>query len=248
MLLFEARHGSLLAVIDATSITAIRTAAVSAVATRALAREDAGDLAILGSGVQARTHLEAMRCVRKIRRVRVASRSLANAKAFAERESARGGVPVEAAASVHEAVEGADLICTTTSAREPILRGDWIAPGAHVNAVGVQHPDGARARHGGGRLLPPVHGPARVARERRRRFRDREAGGRHRRPPHRRRDRRGADREGPRPRLARRDHALQVARPRDRRRRLRPPHLREGDEGTGPGRFLAFGGSRHEGD
>ena len=140
VLLFEARHGSLLAVIDATSITAIRTAAVSAVATRALAREDAGDLAILGSGVQARTHLEAMRCVRKIRRVRVASRSLSNAVAFAERESARGGVPVEAAASVHEAVEGADLICTTTSAREPILRGDWIAPGAHVNAVGSSIP------------------------------------------------------------------------------------------------------------
>jgi ornithine cyclodeaminase len=140
VLLFEAKHGSLLAIIDATSITAIRTAAVSAVATRALAREDAGDLAILGSGVQARTHLEAMRCVRKIRRVRVASRSLPNAKAFAHRESGRGGVTVEAVASVHEAVEGADLICTTTSAREPILRGDWIAPGAHVNAVGSSIP------------------------------------------------------------------------------------------------------------
>jgi ornithine cyclodeaminase len=140
VLLFEAKHGSLLAVIDATSITAIRTAAVSAVATRALAREDAGDLAILGSGVQARTHLEAMRCVRTIRRVRVASRSLSNAQAFARRESPRGGVAVEAVASVHEAVEGADLICTTTSAREPILRGDWIAPGAHVNAVGSSVP------------------------------------------------------------------------------------------------------------
>ena len=140
VLLFEAKHGRLLAVIDATSVTAIRTAAVSAVATRALARADAGDLAILGSGVQARTHLEAMRCVRKIRRVRVASRSLSNARAFAERESARGGTTVEAVASAHEAVEGADLICTTTSSREPILLGDWIAPGAHVNAVGSSVP------------------------------------------------------------------------------------------------------------
>jgi ornithine cyclodeaminase len=140
VLLFEAEHGRLLAVIDATSITGIRTAAVSGVATRALAREDAGDLALLGSGVQARTHLEAMRCVRKIRRVRVASKSLANAKAFAEKESKRHGIAVEAVATVREAVEGADLICTATSAREPILPGEWIAPGAHVNAVGSSVP------------------------------------------------------------------------------------------------------------
>ncbi len=140
VLLFEAEHGSLLAVIDATSITAIRTAAVSGVATRALAREDAGDLAILGSGVQARTHLEAMRCVRKIRRVRVASKSFGNAKTFAERESKRQGIAIEAVATMREAVEGADLICTTTSAREPILQGDWIAPGAHINAVGSSIP------------------------------------------------------------------------------------------------------------
>jgi ornithine cyclodeaminase len=140
VLLFEAGHGSLLAVIDATSITAIRTAAVSGVATRALAREDAGELAILGSGVQARTHLEAMRCVRKIRRVRVASRNLENARAFAAREARRHGIPVEAVPTVREAVEGADLICTTTASRDPILRGEWIAPGAHVNAVGASIP------------------------------------------------------------------------------------------------------------
>lgn len=140
VLLFEAEHGGLLAVIDATSITAIRTAAVSAVATRALAREEAGDLALLGSGVQARTHLEAMRCVRRIRRVRVASKSLGNAKAFAERESKRQGIAIEAVATVREAVEGADLICTATSARQPILRGEWIAPGAHLNAVGSSVP------------------------------------------------------------------------------------------------------------
>ncbi|HTO89189.1 MAG TPA: ornithine cyclodeaminase family protein [Thermoanaerobaculia bacterium] len=140
VLLFEAEHGRLLAVIDATSITAIRTAAVSAVATRALAREEAGDLAILGAGVQARTHLEAMRGVRRIRRVRVASRRLESAQAFARRESKRQGIAIEAVASPREAVLGADLICTTTSAREPILAGDWIAPGAHVNAVGSSIP------------------------------------------------------------------------------------------------------------
>ncbi len=140
VLLFETRHGSLLAVIDATSITAIRTAAVSAVATRALARDDAADLTILGSGVQARTHLEAMLCVRGIRRVRVASRSLENARTFAARESRRHGVPVEAVDTVREAVAGADLICTTTASRDPILKGEWITPGAHINAVGASIP------------------------------------------------------------------------------------------------------------
>jgi len=95
VLLFEAEHGRLLAVIDATSITAIRTAAVSGVATRLLAREDAGDLALVGSGVQARTHLEAMLAVRPIRRVRVASKDLARARRFADRESKRLRIEIE---------------------------------------------------------------------------------------------------------------------------------------------------------
>ena len=136
VLLFEAEHGALRAIIDATSITAIRTAAVSGVATRALAREDAGDLALLGSGVQARTHLEAMGCVRKLRRVRVWSRNAENARRFAARERERRGVTIAAVPTAAEAVAGADLICTTTSAREPILQRAWIAPGAHINAVG----------------------------------------------------------------------------------------------------------------
>ena len=140
VLLFDGGNGELLAVLDATSITGIRTAAVSGVATRLLAREDAGDLAILGSGVQARTHLEAMRCVRQIRRVRVWSRNAENARAFAAGESKRQGIPIEVAAGAREAVAGADLICTATSAREPILHGDWISPGAHVNAVGSSVP------------------------------------------------------------------------------------------------------------
>lgn len=140
VLLFEAERGRLLAVMDATSITAIRTAAASGVATRLLAREDAGDLAILGSGVQARTHLEAMKIARPLRRVRVASKDLDRVKSFAARESDKHGIAVEPAASAREAVAGADIICTVTSSREPVLLGEWISPGAHINAVGSSVP------------------------------------------------------------------------------------------------------------
>jgi ornithine cyclodeaminase len=136
VLLFESGRGRLLAVIDATSVTAVRTAAVSGLATRLLAREGAGDLALVGSGVQARTHLEAMRLVRTIRRVRVASQSLERARSFAEREGARNGIAITPCATVREAVEGADIVCTVTSSREPVVLGDWLTPGAHVNAVG----------------------------------------------------------------------------------------------------------------
>ena len=134
VVLFEQERGRPLAVLDATAITAIRTAAASAVATRALAREDAGDLAILGSGTQARSHLEAMRAVRTLRRVRVWSRNPESARRFAQDEG------VEAAPSAREAVQGADLVCTVTAATSPILQGDWISPGAHVNAVGACTP------------------------------------------------------------------------------------------------------------
>jgi ornithine cyclodeaminase len=141
VLIFEVEQGRLLAIVDGTSITAIRTAAVSAVATRALAREDAGDLAILGSGVQAATHLEAMNTVRTLRRVRVWSRDPANAATFAARASARHGLTVEAMGSARAAVEGADLVCTTTAAREPVLEGAWLAPGVHINAAGACRSD-----------------------------------------------------------------------------------------------------------
>jgi ornithine cyclodeaminase len=137
VMLFETKNGQLLAMMDASEITAIRTAATSGVATRLLARDDASDLAILGSGVQARTHLEAMLSERaNIKRVRVWSNTPANRQAFAERESQKYGITIEVMDSAQDAVEGADIICTTTSAREPILMGEWIAPGAHVNAVG----------------------------------------------------------------------------------------------------------------
>ena len=136
VLLFETRNGRLLAILDATAITAIRTAAVSALATRLLARPDSGELAILGSGTQARNHLEAMLLARPFRRVRVWSRQFEHAVRFAEREAQRGGVPVEAVPSAQAAVDGADVICTTTSAAEPVLLGEWLAPGCHLNAVG----------------------------------------------------------------------------------------------------------------
>jgi ornithine cyclodeaminase len=140
VLLFECEHGRLLAMIDAGAITAIRTAAVSAVATRALAREDARELAILGSGTQAAMHLEAMLAVRPIAAVRVWSRSLTHARRFAERAAAQHGLPVQALASAEEAVRDAAIICTTTSATAPVLLGAWVAPGAHINAVGASTP------------------------------------------------------------------------------------------------------------
>lgn len=140
VLLFEASHGQLLSIIDASAITAIRTAAVSGVATRLLARSDAKSLAILGSGVQAKTHLAAMIEARAVTSVRIWSRNTESAQRFADRESQRHGIPVTSAATVEATVEGADIICTTTAAREPILSGEWITPGAHINAVGSSVP------------------------------------------------------------------------------------------------------------
>ena len=140
VLLFETRHGSLLAVMDASSITAVRTAAVSGLATRLLARSDAGDLALLGTGVQALTHLEAMSLVRRLRRVRAWSRDSEHVRSFVERVRRRLDLTVEAAASARAAVEGADIVCTVTSSREPVLEGAWLSPGAHVNAVGSSLP------------------------------------------------------------------------------------------------------------
>jgi ornithine cyclodeaminase/alanine dehydrogenase-like protein (mu-crystallin family) len=140
VLVFDTERGLLRAIVDATSITAIRTAAVSGVATDLLARPDAGDLAIIGAGTQAHTHLQAMRAVRPVRRVRVFSLPAGSAEAFAEREQRLTGLPIEVAASAEEAVRGADLICTVTTATEPVLHGAWLAPGAHINAVGAYTP------------------------------------------------------------------------------------------------------------
>ncbi|HEX6808421.1 MAG TPA: ornithine cyclodeaminase family protein [Gemmatimonadaceae bacterium] len=136
VLFFDPDRGALVAIMDAGAITAVRTAAVSAVATRLLARPDASDLAMLGAGVQAHSHLEAMRAVRPVRRVRVWSRTPARAADFA-RQYNGSDLVVTAVATPREAVERSDLVCTVTSAREPVLMGDWLAPGAHLNVVGA---------------------------------------------------------------------------------------------------------------
>jgi ornithine cyclodeaminase len=136
VLLFDTEYGRLIAIIDASTITALRTAAVTAVATRLLARPDSRTLALLGAGVQAGTHLESIRLVRAIDQVRVWSRSGDRARRFEERLSA-DDLRIVVCDSAREAVDGADIVCTLTSSREPVLARDWLAPGTHVNAVGA---------------------------------------------------------------------------------------------------------------
>ncbi|MFZ5719135.1 MAG: ornithine cyclodeaminase family protein [Pseudomonadota bacterium] len=133
---FDPETGAVAAIVHAGEITAIRTAAASAVATDALARPDAAVLAILGYGEQAREHAHAMAQVRPLSEVRVWGRSAGRAAAFAAEAGAALGLPVRAAASAREAVAEADIICTTTAASEPVLLGEWVAAGAHVNLVG----------------------------------------------------------------------------------------------------------------
>jgi len=140
VLLFDTDRGLLRAIVDGTAVTAIRTAAVSGVATKLLAQEDAGALAIIGAGTQARAHLEAMLLVREIHRVRVHSRTWESAYQFAERESHRHRIEIEVKETAQEAVDGADIICTVTTAKEPVVKGEWIAAGAHINAVGAFTP------------------------------------------------------------------------------------------------------------
>ena len=137
IVLFDPDTGSPVLVVDAAPVTAIRTAAASAVATRALARDDASILAILGSGVQARSHLEAMLEVRPIQRVRAWSPTRSHLDRFVEEMQARFQVPVNAGADARTVVEGADLVCTVTASPTPVLEGDWLAPGCHVNVVGA---------------------------------------------------------------------------------------------------------------
>ena len=132
ILLFKPETGEPLVTMDGRLITEMRTAAVSAVATRLLARPEASVLGILGSGVQARSHLAAMRLVRTIRDVRVWSPR--NAPAFAKEFGVR------AVATAEEAVRGADIVVVATSSQTPVLSGAWLAPGTHINAVGAPRP------------------------------------------------------------------------------------------------------------
>lgn len=134
VMLFDATNGRLKAVIDATEITAIRTAAASAVATDHLARTDSSVLAVLGAGVQGRAHVRAIPLVRPIEEVRVWTRTPESAQRLADE------VRVRVAGSVDEAVAGADIVCTTTASPDPILFGSQLEPGMHINAVGSSVP------------------------------------------------------------------------------------------------------------
>lgn len=140
VVLFDGESGAPVCVADAGAITAIRTAAASAVATDALARGDAKVLAVLGTGLQAQEHLAAITSARAISEARVWGRSLERAREVAQRMTLETGVPVRAAPDVERAVAGAEIVCTVTSAQEPILRGDQIGPGTHLNIVGSSGP------------------------------------------------------------------------------------------------------------
>ncbi|HWS90356.1 MAG TPA: ornithine cyclodeaminase family protein [Pyrinomonadaceae bacterium] len=140
VLLFSGETGEPLAFVNASALTAVRTAAVSGAATRALAREGAGDLCVVGAGVQARAHVEAMAHARTIRRCRVASRRPEHARRLAEELKGAYAFPVEAAETVEEAVRGADIVVTATNSAEPVVRREWVSDGAHVNAVGACQP------------------------------------------------------------------------------------------------------------
>jgi len=140
VMIFDPTSGSPLALCEAGAITAVRTAAVSALATDKLARPDAVDVAILGAGTQAGSHVEAMLAVRPVERFRVWSRDSDKVQAFAAEQAARHGVAIEAVADIESAVAGAGIVCTTTSAREPILFAEMLEPGMHINAVGASIP------------------------------------------------------------------------------------------------------------
>jgi ornithine cyclodeaminase/alanine dehydrogenase-like protein (mu-crystallin family) len=133
--LFDGETGEVRALMNASAITAIRTAAVSAVATRLLAREDARELGVLGAGVQARSHLEALRLVRDFERVRIFSPTAGHARALADEAGA------EVAGSAEEAVRDADVVVTATSSVRPVLERSWLKDGAHVNVVGGRPPE-----------------------------------------------------------------------------------------------------------
>ena len=141
--LFDGEVGRPLAILDASALTAVRTAAVSAVATSALAREDARVLAILGAGVQARSHLNALLRVRQFDHVRVYAPTTEHAHAVIDsivRHPGSGTLTAEVAVTARHAVRGADVVVTATSSPTPVLEPDWISTGAHINAVGASTP------------------------------------------------------------------------------------------------------------
>ena len=144
VVLFDSRTGEPLALADGAEITAIRTAAASALATRVLARPDATSHGILGTGVQAASHLEAVCCVRNIRTVKVWGRDPEKAQHFAARQAGRPDMTIVAVADPAEA-GACDIVSAVTNAPEPILEGSWLQSGAHVNLVGAHEPQDREA-------------------------------------------------------------------------------------------------------
>jgi len=136
VMLFDAKNGQPLMLFDALEITAIRTAAASAVATKLLSRKDSSTLAIIGSGEQAKRHIEAMLVVRNIKHINLWSRNENNAKHLLYELSAEYNIPIHIKKNVQQAIQHADIICTVTASKEPVVMGDWIAAGTHINAVG----------------------------------------------------------------------------------------------------------------
>ena len=140
VMLFDAKNGQPLMLFDALEITAIRTAAASAVATKLLSRGNSSTLALIGSGEQAKRHIEAMLLVRNIQQINLWSRDENNAKHLVNELSAEYNLPVHIKKNVQQAVEHADIICTVTASKEPVVMGDWISAGSHINAVGSSTP------------------------------------------------------------------------------------------------------------
>lgn len=136
VLLFDRESGRPVALVNASAVTGMRTSAASAVATRLLARADACELAVIGYGDQADRHIETIRAVRPISRIRIWGRNPEKATAFAGVQSGKG-IPAVACATAAEAVRGADIVCTVTSTISPVLMGEWLSPGTHINAVGA---------------------------------------------------------------------------------------------------------------
>jgi ornithine cyclodeaminase len=140
VILADGETGQLRALLDASAVTAIRTAAVTALATRLLARQDARVLAIVGTGVQARTHLESIPLARPISRVLVAGHTAEHARKFVAESARSSTFSLEAADSIEAAVRAADIVVTVTSSPTPIIAREWLRTGAHVNAVGASRP------------------------------------------------------------------------------------------------------------
>ena len=140
IVVFDPATGSPDALLDGTEITAARTAAASALSARLLARREASVLAVLGTGVQAGSHARALVRVRPITELRIAGREPEKARVLAGELAAETGLPAAAAASYHEAMDHADIVCATTHSIEPVVRREWVSPGTHITSVGYTPP------------------------------------------------------------------------------------------------------------